>query len=192
MIEKDYKSPINVVIPIISVISAAALAYYATYSALGVRRDGNKVKTVYNSVIGESEYQPPNWVFSVVWAVIYIGYAIGWSLINYKVKNPNKVLLLNTLFVIGILLNAGWSTAIIFANNAKTDDNVKMFHNISTVILLGIFLHTIILTFSFMECLYKYSPLGYGWIWVFSIPLIVYVVWSLIASFLSYNSPKLK
>lgn len=74
------------------------------------------------SQLVRSPFEPPGYVFSIVWTIIYILMIYAWSRINFLLeKNGSSEAMknykiFNILFLINVLLNVSWS-AIFFNSN---------------------------------------------------------------------------
>ena len=72
--------------------------------------------------------QPPPWIFSIVWAIIYVSFAWTWG----NAKGIPRWL--NALFILNLVLNAGWCY-LFFAR----DDRRTAFYVIIALSLLTTF-----------------------------------------------------
>ena len=56
------------------------------------------------------QFQPPSWLFTVAWAVVLTGLALGtWLITSRAEENVSAVLLALILYGAQCILNAGWS-----------------------------------------------------------------------------------
>ena len=112
--------------------------------------------------IVKSKFNPPSWIFGIVWPILYLilGYS---SYLIWNSKDERKYTYLLLYIIHLFLLMAWWPYFIYFPN--------KIF---STVSLIGLDLFAIIIAFLF----YKINKLS-------SVILIPYILWLTFASFLS-------
>lgn len=69
----------------------------------------------YHSLI-KPPITPPEWVFTTIWAVLYLFMAIAFVIVfrNFEFKDKKKALV---LFIIQLLLNLSWTPAFFILNN---------------------------------------------------------------------------
>ena len=92
---------------IISVVTASALAQYATYPNLAPWYSG-LIKPAFN---------PPNWIFAPVWTTLYALMAFAvWRVLRLPAETPGRRWAL-TLFFLQLALNAAWSWMFFGARN---------------------------------------------------------------------------
>jgi benzodiazapine receptor len=87
--------------PIIIVVIVAVFGYIATRRA--VAPDG------WYSQINKAPLTPPNWVFGVVWFILYILITIAWVRANADITDVGTFDMINWMFVINLILNLAWS-----------------------------------------------------------------------------------
>ena len=87
--------------PILIILLVAILGYFAIRRAIA--SDG-----WYQQVV-KSSLTPPNWIFGIVWFILYGLIAYVWVTANISLENTNDFALLNWLFTIHIILNLAWS-----------------------------------------------------------------------------------
>ncbi len=87
---------------IISVFLTAAIASLFTW--YGMR----KPYGIYNKM-KKSPLQPPNWVFKVVWPILYLFIAISWCIAAYEFRYDDENLQrVDSIFAFALFLNAFW------------------------------------------------------------------------------------
>jgi tryptophan-rich sensory protein len=114
----------------------------------------------------KSNFQPPGYVFGIVWTIIYllIGYSIYLFVIYYKNNYLFNLALI--IFIIQMFLNYSWTYVLNKFKNLR----LSFYH----IILITIF---VIIN---VKLFYRIKPvMGYL--------LIPYMLWLLFASFLSYD-----
>jgi tryptophan-rich sensory protein len=113
----------------------------------------------------KSKFNPPSWLFMVVWPILYLllGYS---SYLIWISKSINKNIYIILYGIHLLLLLIWWPYFVYFPN--------RMF---STITLIGIDIYAIILAFLF----YNVNKIA-------SYVLIPYIVWLSFASFLCYNT----
>jgi tryptophan-rich sensory protein len=113
----------------------------------------------------KSKFNPPSWLFMVVWPILYLllGYS---SYLIWNSKNINKNTYIILYLIHLVLLLVWWPYFVYFPN--------RIF---STISLIGLDLYAIILAFLF-----------YGVNKIASYLLIPYIAWLSFASFLCYNT----
>lgn len=113
----------------------------------------------------KSKFNPPSWLFMVVWPILYLLLGISSYLIwNSKNINKNTYIILYLIHL--VLLLVWWPYFVYFPNRIFL-----------TITLIGIDLYAIILAFLFYSVNKTASYL-----------LIPYIIWLSFASFLSYNT----
>ena len=115
--------------------------------------------------INQPSLQPPPWVFTVVWTIIYL-------LLLYSVYQATKLMksewtLLYISFIINLFLNLIWTTTFFGQHNIKG--------GLFVIILL------IISTIELMVVIYRISP-------VLSLCLVPYLIWLFVALYLNYQT----
>lgn len=90
----------NVYAPIIVVVIIAILGFLAMTNAF---------TDSWYSNLSKSPLNPPNWVFSVVWPILYVLIIIAW--IRANASSPSKVEddVMNLMFVVNLILNLSWT-----------------------------------------------------------------------------------
>jgi len=112
--------------------------------------------------------QPPSWVFSVVWSIIYITYAFTWA------QTKDIPGWLNALFILNLVLNAGWCY-IFFARNER---------RIALYVILGLLILTAVQAFALWN--YTDGPnTGIG-----TLALLFYASWLMLATQLNRHAVK--
>ena len=124
---------------------------------------------IYATSFTKSPHQPPNYVFSIVWTTIYVTYAIGWE---YLIRNGMPSWL-NTLYVINMLLNLGWTVAYFYYGN-------ELLAKYIIIVLLLLTLFQSYAVWNYVPAT-KYTSLS-------SLSLLVYASWLTIASGLLWES----
>lgn len=70
------------------------------------------------SLLVRSPLEPPGYVFSIVWTIIYLLMAYSWVRVNYVLQEKNdgkSYMIFNILFLINVILNGAWS--VLFFNS---------------------------------------------------------------------------
>jgi tryptophan-rich sensory protein len=103
------------------VLATAAASSYLTRGVLNPK-EGSR----YTQKFPPSPFQPPGWVFGVVWMYLYILYALAWAVSYAYAKrlplpeNPDQVAKeIDFLFSLGLILKLGWSLFIFAAEKDK-------------------------------------------------------------------------
>jgi translocator protein len=91
----------TVYVPILIVVIIAVFGYIATRRATAP--DG------WYQQINKPPLNPPNWVFGVAWAILYVLIAVTWARANYMIADVGTYDAVNWLFVINMMLNLAWS-----------------------------------------------------------------------------------
>ena len=115
--------------------------------------------------IKKSKLSPPNWVFGVVWPILYIFLAIIFYdiAVNSNVNNNNSAMLF-VLFSLGIVLNLAWTT--VFFKYRKT--------GVALIMTLSMIMLSIWLYIKMKQMRYHSAPL-----------LLPYVIWLCFAFYLN-------
>lgn len=111
-----------------------------------------------------SKYQPPSWVFGVVWTFIYITYALIWE----RIPMPGW---LNIFFFINMVLNLLWVYTFFYLKNVF----------VSQIIIIGLLGLTLFQAYA----LWSNSDSKYVTLGVFG--LLIYAAWLTTASLLNFN-----
>lgn len=111
-----------------------------------------------------SPYQPPSWVFSVVWTFIYVTYALIWA----RIIMPGW---LSSLFLINMILNFLWVFVFFYLNNVF----------LSKIIIIALLILTLLQAYF----LWRYSNDRYVVLGVFG--LLIYAAWLTSASLLNFS-----
>lgn len=57
-----------------------------------------------------SPLTPPNYIFGVVWSILYFFLSIfGWIIFNAKIYNKKNLLIIKILYIVQLLLNFSWT-----------------------------------------------------------------------------------
>jgi tryptophan-rich sensory protein len=123
----------------------------------------------YKNQLVPSKYQPPGYVFGIVWAFIYISYAFVWS----KYVDPWD-LAGNGLFFTNMLLNLFW--VWLFFGQTTYTASILFSSRLVIILLFGLTLYQV-------KYIWQTTK---GSIFA-TVPLIVYASWLVIASFLNFN-----
>jgi tryptophan-rich sensory protein len=110
-------------------------------------------------------FNPPNWIFGPVWAILFISMAISAYLILRKGMRNRRVILAMSLFSLQLLLNLGWSFIFFGRHNLPLA--------FTEIILLWLF---ILLTLIYFYRLSKAA----GWL------LVPYLLWVSFAAVLNF------
>ena len=111
----------------------------------------------------QSKLTPPNYVFSIVWPILYITIFISFMLVFFSSKCNSWCLPL-TLFVIGIIFNLFWT--YIFFKQKKT-----------TIALIDL---TLVIIFNILTMIYAYPINSYA-----TYILVPYMIWISFAFYLN-------
>lgn len=85
----------------------------------------------YQNQLELSKYQPPRYVFSVIWTVIYASYAYVW----YKYVKTET---LNGIFALNMILNLLW-VAVFFGPSSYTQNGIV----VSRILIVSLLLLTL-------------------------------------------------
>lgn len=106
----------DIIAPFIFVILVAILG--GAYSMQGAN--------IWYNTLPQPPGNPPRWVFSVVWPILYTMIAISWCRCNYIAagmgpEDPSIIsyTLVNVLFLVNLLLNLAWSIVFFYAKLIK-------------------------------------------------------------------------
>lgn len=140
-----------------------------------------------NAVIPKSKYQPPGWVFGLVWTIIYVGYAIAWVYVITVIKDNRPVedkRFFDFIFSIGLIFNFLWSVVIALGSHDILDKNVAFYISVGILIILFIFsIYVIYLLNSEVKSIQDNYFVYWLCVGVFGL----YAIWMLIATFLSIS-----
>lgn len=113
----------------------APVFFVALAAIIGTLSQPDNYWVWYQKLI-KSPLEPPGYVFSIVWTIIYILLIYSWSRMNFifeKIgtqESSKNYTIFNILFLINIVLNCSWS--VIFFNSGGNISEI----NICLVILL--------------------------------------------------------
>lgn len=102
---------LDILAPFVIVIFVMVIS--SSYSIQGVR--------YWYNTLPVPPGNPPQWVFSVVWPILYLLIAISWSRLNYLYvfEARGNYDLINSLFFINLLLNVFWTLTFFYARQIK-------------------------------------------------------------------------
>lgn len=167
-----------------NVVRVVAVVVVAV-AAMMLQRTALDPTKAYRQAVGPSPWQPPGWMFGVVWAIVYTSYALTWLWFASVLRSSRAV---DVVFGAGLALNISWAVVLAAAATGNVDPIVA--HNISTAILvlLAVFAAGILAwCFRIVAPAAQNTPmkaittLGFG----------LYFVWMCIATALSLTSLKL-
>lgn len=107
---------------------------------------------------------PPNWVFGVIWPILWILLAIG---IELFFNNAKTKALFATILIINLIFVASWTWAFSYMRNLELSSMIIMISAISSIMLC-------------IVCWYIYKPTLY-----FILP---YTLWLCFATYLNLYS----
>lgn len=126
--------------------------------------------SAYQNQLELSKYQPPRYVFSIIWTIIYASYAYVW----YKYVKTDS---LNGIFALNMILNLLW-VAVFFGPSSYTQNGIMM----SRILILSL----LVLTFYQLHLVWKLKlPNRDHNIAMAS--LGIYASWLFAASFLNFD-----
>ncbi len=171
--------------PVAVVLAAFFLSLAATtVSGMSKRHSG---ETLFTRSVGKSRYEPPGWVFGVIWLIIFVGYTAIWVHVNRNIgveKDRNRA---NWLLGVGIVLNALWSFFIIFGSIGSIGPITAHYLATATLFVLG--LYNIYLINEFDRIFRTQMALSDTNRYIYIGVLVIYTAWAFIAFLLSVSSP---
>lgn len=141
---------------IVTVLLVAVIGSIVSF--LGLKSDKYKSRTL-------SVYQPPSWVFSVVWTFIYITYWYVWQSLVDKIP-----FYLNVLFYVNMGLNLLW-TVLFFG---------FFMYNLSFIVIIALIITLLAQVVILFRLKIKESGLHL-------FLLLIYLSWLCVATVLNYN-----
>lgn len=146
----------KVIVIILVILSCFAVGYIASLFQV------NAIETWYPT-LNKSSLTPPNWVFPIVWNILYLFMGLSIACIVCR-KNPKEVYLMK-IFTVQILLNFLWSISFFYLQSPLLG-------------LINIILLIVAILFYLVQT--------YRWANKFSFSLFIpYLLWVLFAGYLN-------
>ena len=164
MSESIKKKEFNLMKAIISVVLTALAPIIGGIVAQDL------IDEVYLSELVQPFFAPPTWVFSVVWAILYVLMAIAFyrAWVSTKTESESKCIL--GLYTVHIILNAAFT--ILFFNSG-----LRLLAFIDCVILV-IIVGILIKKFKLLDKVSAYIMIPY-WLWLVFASILSFSFWFL-------------